>query len=148
MKKIAIGLFGLASLSACGAAMAADASRQSSLLKDVSPITQGKSAGKDASEGTCAGAVEGETRIGYVVSVGTNWFGTNNTTIAFADSAGNSTVESSGYFTDTDEGLAQYSTLISAYLTGDPVTIYCIGRSRDTHRYSFTYVWLGYTTTP
>ncbi|ANN66816.1 hypothetical protein [Bordetella bronchialis] len=103
-----------------------------------------------ASAGTCKGAKSGEERVGYVVSVGASWFGTNNTTIAFKEQPTSSTytIESSGYFTNEDDGIVQLTALITALVTGSKTTLYCMGKSPATGRDSFSSVWFGDTSAP
>ncbi|ANN66809.1 hypothetical protein BOBR111200_20680 [Bordetella bronchialis] len=136
MEKIAAAILSFSLLCVPAAALAADPPR-------------GTSPTKDATEGTCVGASKGDTRVGYIGSVGTSWFGTNNTTIAFENLSRNDySIESSGYFTDTDEGVAQLTSLVLAYLMTAKVTIYCTGKNAKTGRDSFTYIWLGDAAVP
>ncbi|ANN66810.1 hypothetical protein [Bordetella bronchialis] len=137
MKKTTTAIISFSLLLAPVCAFAADASPKAPTAEYGRPAVK-------ASEGTCDGANSGDEKIGYVTSVGTSWFGTNNTTIAFQRYSSETTsIESSGLFTDSDEGIAQLDALMTAYLTGYPVTLYCMGRSPATHRYSFSSVWVG-----
>ncbi|CAM4001851.1 hypothetical protein [Bordetella bronchialis] len=138
MKKLAAASLTIALLSTSVAALAADTGPHASATK------AGKKPATKESDNTCRGAQEGQWRTGYVASMGANWYGSNAITIALEEIDSDAySIESSDYSTDTPEGREQYSTLFSAFLTNAPVAIYCIGKSRSTGRYSFTYVWVG-----
>ncbi|CAM4002302.1 hypothetical protein [Bordetella bronchialis] len=144
MKNIAAAVFGLYLICASVSASAAEEIRNA-------PGKEQRGLPRElATAGSCAHAIAGERRTGYVASVGTSWFGTNNTTIAFKDqlSSDNYSIESSGYFTDTAEGSAQLTSLVSAYLAKVPVTLYCSGKNPKTGRDSFTYLWVGHVDAP
>ncbi|ANN66817.1 hypothetical protein [Bordetella bronchialis] len=140
MKNIATALLGFALLSTAFLAASANESGNVPTAKS--------GAQKAATGGSCVGADAGIMRKGYVASVASSWLGDTNISIAFRwDSSDELSAEWSAYRNDSAEGAAQYNVLMSAYLSGIPVTLYCAGRNYN-GKGSFSSVWLGETDAP
>ncbi|ANN66811.1 hypothetical protein [Bordetella bronchialis] len=131
MKPIITALFGFALLSTSLSASAADAGKKV-------PTTEFGRQAKDADEGSCVGAGGGAMKKGVVASVSPSWRTDTTMSISFlAPSSGLSSIEISAYRNDSAEGAAQYSVLMSAYVSQAPVTLYCTGDG------TFSSTWIG-----